>query len=216
MMKLPRIWPRRILKDRTAVSATEFAIVMPVFMILGMYGTEVAWMTIANMQVSQVAVSLADNASRLGQNDNSGVTPTIAGIDVQGILSGALLEGETLDLKDNGRVIVSSVETKPSNGKQYIHWQECSGKLNKSSKKGQPDLVGAVLGTLSGVTVGKAVVTAPANSAVMVAEVWYEHKGLFGTMFIKPTLMYEEAAVVVRDDRNTGPGLTGGKASTGC
>ncbi|MFM2372465.1 MAG: hypothetical protein RIS85_2187 [Pseudomonadota bacterium] len=209
-------WLRRLLRDATAISTTEFAMVLPVFMTLGMYGTEVSWMTIAEMQASQVAISLADNASRLGQTDNSGITPTISDSSVQNILTGALLEGQTMDMEHEGRVILSSLETNPNNGKQYIHWQECKGNLDKSSKHGKPDVTGAApASVLSGLNIGGAKITAPPGTSVMVAEVWYEYHGLFGTLFVRPFTIYQEATIMVRDDRNTGPGLNG-KNSKGC
>lgn len=208
-------WLRKVLCDAAAISTTEFAMVLPVFMTLGMYGTEVSWMTIAEMQASQVAISLADNASRLGQTDNSGVTPTISDEAVQNILTGALLEGQTMNMEREGRVILSSLETHPTNGKQYIHWQECQGELKKSSKHGKPDATGTTLAAASGLNIGGAKITAPAGTSVMVAEVWYEYHGLFGTLFVRPFTIYQEATIMVRDDRNTGPGLNG-KNSTGC
>ncbi|MCY1671182.1 pilus assembly protein TadE [Novosphingobium sp. SL115] len=207
---------RKILADSAAISTTEFAVVLPVFMTLGMYGTEISWMTIAEMQASQVAISLADNASRLGQTDNSGVTPTISDEAVQNVLTGALLEGQTMNMEDNGRVILSSLETHPVTGKQYIHWQECSGELEKSSKHGKPDLTGTALAaTMSGLNIGGTKITAPPGTSVMVAEVWYQYHGLFGSLFVQPFTMYQEATIIVRDDRNTGPGLNG-KNSKGC
>lgn len=216
-MKLP---PFRsllaLLRDKAAISTTEFALVVPVFMSLGMYGSEIAWMTIAEMQASQIAISLADNASRLGQTDNSGVTPTISDAAVQDVLTGALLEGRTMNLESNGRVILSSLETSSTTGNQYIHWQECRGELARSSTHGKPDVTGTALASqMSGMDIGKARITAPTGAAVMVAEVWYEYKGLFGTLFVQPFTMHQEAAVIVRDDRNLGPGLSG-KTSTGC
>ncbi|MFM2371920.1 MAG: hypothetical protein RIS85_1642, partial [Pseudomonadota bacterium] len=98
---LHRLW-RQLHCNIAGISTTEFAVVVPVFMTLGMYGTEISWMTIAEMQASQVAISLADNASRLGQTDNSGVTPTISDESVQNVLTGALLEGQTMNMEQDG------------------------------------------------------------------------------------------------------------------
>ncbi len=50
----------------------------------------------------------------------------------------------------------------------------------------------------------------------MVAEVWYKHKGLFGTMFIQPITIHEEAAVIVRDNRNLSGGISNGQSSNSC
>ncbi len=208
---------RQMLRDRTAVSVTEFALVLPLFMTLGMYGVEIAWMNAAAMEVSQVAIALADNASRLGQTDNSGVTPTITGADVASVLTGSKQEGKSIGLDENGRVILSSLESHPVTGKQYIHWQQCMGNLKKNSNFGKPDVTGNALAKVaSGLAMGNTKITAPAGSSVMVAEVWYTHKGLFGTMFIQPITMHEQAAMIVRDNRNVGPGLSNAQAKTSC
>ncbi|MBA4353432.1 MAG: pilus assembly protein TadE [Novosphingobium sp.] len=212
-----RRFARTLLADKAAVSITEFAIVLPVFMILGMYGAEIAWMNAAAMEASQIAVALADNASRLGQTDNSGVTPTITGSDVNSALTGAMEEGRNIDLDGEGRIILSSLEAHPVTGKQYVHWQQCMGSLKKESAHGKPDPTGSLLSkTANGLAVGKTKITAPPGSAVMVAEVWYTYRGVFGTMFVQPFVMHEQAAIIVRDNRNLGPGISNPKSSNGC
>lgn len=111
----------RLLRDTRGVSLIEFAYILPVFITLGMLGAEVAWMASINMQVSQVALSLADNASRLGQTDNSSVTPTITEGDIDSIMSGAIRQGASYNLATRGRVILSSLEYDEASGKQFIH-----------------------------------------------------------------------------------------------
>ena len=208
---------RTLLRDSTAVSVIEFALVLPLFMTLGMYGAEIAWMNAAALEASQVAIALADNASRLGQTDNSGVTPTITGADIDSVLTGALEEGKSIDLADHGRVILSSLEAHQTTGNQYIHWQQCKGAMDKDSKHGTPDLTGSALAAIaSGSKVGKSTVTAPPGSSVMIAEVWYQYQALFGTMFVKPITIYEQAAVIVRDNRNLDPGISSPKTSNAC
>ncbi|AXU17975.1 pilus assembly protein TadE [Novosphingobium sp. THN1] len=208
---------RRLLDRQDGVSTVEFALVVPLFMILGMYGAEIAWLNAASMEASQVALALADNASRLGQTDNSGVTPTVTSNDVQSVLTGALEEGSDIGLAENGRVILSSVEVHPVTGKQYIHWQKCMGQRKQASAHGKPDATGSALSAIaSGISLGGRKVTSSSNSAVMVAEVWYEYNGLFGTMFVQPITIHEQAAIIVRDDRNVGPGLSGTNNKIDC
>ncbi|MGV3513093.1 MAG: TadE/TadG family type IV pilus assembly protein [Novosphingobium sp.] len=200
-----------------AVSTIEFALVVPLFMILGMYGAEIAWLNAASMEASQVALALADNASRLGQTDNSGVTPTVSVSDVESVLNGALEEGSNIALADKGRVILSSLEVHPVTGKQYVHWQRCMGAGKQQSAHGKPDLTGSALARIApGIKLGGKTITSPSKSAVMVAEVWYEYRGLFGTMFVEPITLHEQAVVIVRDDRNVGPGLSGSSARSTC
>lgn len=208
---------RKLITDCSGVSAVEFALVTPLFMTLGMYGAEIAWMNAAAMEASQVALALADNASRMGQTDNSGVTPTITAGDVASVLTGALEEGANVDLEANGRVILSSLETHPITGKQYIHWQQCMGKGSQQSKHGKPDPTGSLVSTLtSGLKLNGRNLVAPSRSAVMVSEVWLTYNPLFGTMFMKPITIHEEAAIIVRDDRNVGAGLSGTNNKNKC
>lgn len=206
-----------LLRDTQAVSVLEFALVLPLFMTLGMYGAEIAWLNATALEVSQVAVSMADNASRIGQTDNSGVTPTISSADVESVLDGALEEGASTNLEENGRVILSSLEGHPVTGKQYIHWQQCKGKGKQQSKRGKADPTGGLLSSITnGLLMGGKTIKAPNGSAVMVAEVWYEYKGLFGTLFIDKITIHEEAAVIARDDRSVDNGLTGNDRKNAC
>src|SRR5690606_26638093 len=63
----------RLLRDRSGLALVEFAYSLPILMILGLGGVEVANYSVAHMRVSQIAVSLADNASRAKQEIVSGV-----------------------------------------------------------------------------------------------------------------------------------------------
>jgi hypothetical protein len=145
------------------------------------------------------------------------VTPTITADDVASALQGALEEGESVNLEDNGRVILSSLEMHPVTGRQYIHWQQCSGKGSQQSKHGKPDPTGSLLTSLiTGLKINGKNISAPSRSAVMVAEVWFTYTPLFGTMFMKPITIHEQAAIIVRDDRNVSAGLTGSNMKIKC
>ena len=61
-----------------------------------------------------------------------------------------------------------------------------------------------------------ALISAAAGTAVMFVEVYYEYRGLFGTMFVGNKVFKHEAAYVLRDDRNLVPGLTGGSVGIEC
>ncbi|GFM29762.1 TadE/TadG family type IV pilus assembly protein [Novosphingobium sp. PY1] len=200
----------RLGRDRRGVSILEFALILPILITLGLYGTELAYMATINMQVSQIATSVADNASRLGQTDNSSVTPTVTEDQISSVIKGALVEGNAFDFEKNGRIILSSLEKNGATGGQYIHWQRCSGSLAKNSAYGKQGDSVTAMGT-SGHTV-----TAPSGSAVMYAEVYYQYQPLFGTMFTSNTQFHQEAAYVVRDDRNLTPGVTGTSGTNSC
>jgi hypothetical protein len=171
-----------------------------------------------NTQVSQIALSVGDNASRLGQTDNSAVTPTVLEVDVDAVMYGALQQGSGFGFEDNGRIILSSLERDPSSGKQYIHWQRCAGKLVRSSIYGNDTTKSGLTGERI-YTLGQAghTVSAPADQAVMFVEVTYKYKPLLAGMFVDSNEVEfrQEAAFLVRDRRNLQGGLSGTKKS-GC
>ncbi|WP_260923287.1 TadE/TadG family type IV pilus assembly protein [Novosphingobium sp. 9] len=203
-------WLRAMRRDRRGVSILEFALALPIFLILGLYGTEVAYMSMINMEVSEIATSVADNSSRIGQTDNSSVTPTVTETQVASVMTGGLYQGNSFNFEAHGRIILSSLEIN-SKSQQYIHWQRCSGDLTVASAYG-------VAGTIETNGMGRTghMVMAPTGMAVMYVEVYYDYQPLFGTMFVKSSRFEREAALLVRDDRNLTPGVTGGNSTTSC
>ncbi len=198
-------------------ATVEFALCLPVLLTLGMYGTEVAHMATVNMQVSQMALSVADNASRLGQTDNSAVTPTVTEADISSIMKGAIEQGSSIDFLENGRIILTSLEKDESTGRQYIHWQRCIGQLAKSSAYGNDgDNNGMTGEPLAGLGKPGKKISAQVGTSVMFAEVFYDYNGLFGKMFGTNMQFKHEAAFLTRDDRNLTPGVTGSGGTASC
>ncbi len=201
----------------SGIALVEFAMTLPVFMAMGMYGIEIAYMASVDMQVSQLAISVADNASRLEQTNNSGITPTVTEADIDSVMDGAISQGATFGFGTNGRVILSSLEKDTASGKQYIHWQRCRGALAKSSSYGNDTNNNGLTGpVLAGMGKGSNKITASTGSAVMYAEVYYTYKGLFGTLFVKNKTFKEEAAFLIRDIRNLTPGVSGSGSRSNC
>jgi hypothetical protein len=194
-------------RDVSGISMVEFALVLPFLVGLGMTGIEIAHMASANMQVSQIALSVADNASRLGQSDNSAIAPTIGETDVNAVLGGALRQGDTLDFETHGRIVLSSLEVNdgptadPDDDYQYIHWQRCTGDLTKSSS------YGAESAEVTGI--GRKNLKANPGQAVMFVEVFYEYQPLFAGFLAGDMSFHKEAAFIVRDDRDLASGLSG-------
>lgn len=201
----------------SGAASIEFALSLPMLMLLGMYGAEIAYMQSVNLQVSQLATSLADNASRLGQTDNSGVSPTITETDVDAVMFGAMKQGEGIRLSERGRVVLSSLERDGVSGRQYIHWQRCRGSLSRNSDYGNDGSNNGLGGTgFTGLGGGTQKVAARTGSAVMFVEVYYRYEGLFGTLYTNPVTMKREGAFVIRDARNLSTGLTGSTSQSRC
>ncbi|OYW46102.1 MAG: pilus assembly protein TadE [Sphingomonadales bacterium 32-68-7] len=189
-------------RDESGISMVEFGLSLPMLVALGMYGIEIANMTTTNMQISQLALAVADNASRLGQTDNSAVSPTIAESEIAAVMSGALRQGSGLKVQQKGRIILSSLE-KHTNGRQYIHWQRCTGDLVRVSAYGNDTTNNGLTGIAwDGMGQPGRKVAANTGQAVMFVEVVYEYQPLFGTMFVSGREFRHEAAFIVRDDRN--------------
>jgi len=191
------------------VAIMEFALVLPVLITLGFYGTEIAYMSTINMQISQMATSAADNASRLGQTDNSAVSPTVTAAQVDSVMTGALLQGAAFSFSSRGRIIISSLERDVATNREYIHWQRCRGSLARTSYYGAQNygLSGATLngmGATNHVVHAPPIVSGATTGAVMFVEVFYSYRPLFGNVFVRPTEFHREAALLVRDDRDTG------------
>lgn len=207
---------RSIAKNQAGVSVVEFALSLPMVVALGMFGIEVANMASTRMQISQIALAVADNASRLGQTDNSGgAPPMVDESDIAAVMFGALQQGSALDFESRGRVVLSSFErrdgaTEPwdedddvdADDDNFIHWQRCAGDLDRDSRYGD---AGDVLAS----GIGKEGLTVTSHSqAVMFAEVFYEYQPIFAGMLLDGLTFRQEAALIVRDDR-TLTGLTG-------
>ena len=210
-----RGFAKRLGASTSGAALVEIAVVMPLFMTLGMYGTEIAYMSSVNMQVSELSLALADNAARLGQTDNSGVTPTINETDIDSIMKGATTQGRDINFSANGRLILSSLEFDDNTDRQYIHWQRCSGALARTSQYGGQNY--GLTGTqITGLGKPGQVVSASLGQAVMFVEIFYVYQPLFGRMFVGPTEFRKEAAYIVRDHRNLTPGITGTGGTSQC
>lgn len=199
--------PRQIISclkcDQSGVVMIEMAFAMPIFVALGFMGVEVANLAIANMRVSQIAMTVADNLSRAKQTVPLGL-PQLREVDINDALLGADVQGgTTLEIMKEGRIIVSSLQQN-SSGRQTILWQRCKGKLNVASAYGAQGATQPNTGTggFQGMGVGGQRVQAEANSAIIFSEVTYDYQPTFGDWVLGKIRLRREAAFYVRDDRD--------------
>jgi len=186
---------------RSGAALTEFALSLPLLLTAGLWGVEVAHKAVMQMRISQIAVLVADNASRVGENSLLGETKLYEA-DIDDVLVGAHVQGgSAFGLYEHGRVILSSLEVVPdTEDRQYIHWQRCMGKRRHVSSYG---IAGD--GTHSGFPgMGPRgeEIQAVAGEAVMFVEVVYEYEPLFAKVFVKSTTLSATAAFNVRQNRD--------------
>jgi hypothetical protein len=198
----------RLSRDVSGVALIEFAYSLPFLTILGLGGIEIANYSITHMRVSQIAVSLADNASRAKELITNGV-PQMREYDVNEAFQASALQSGNLDIATNGRLILTSLETNSSNG-QWLHWQRCFGAKTtyKSSYGKQGD--GKTGTSVKGMGPTGHQVKAESGYAIMFAEVVYEYQPLIWGGVVSEAPIRKIAAMYVRDDRDldpTGAGL---------
>jgi len=116
----------RLKRDESALALTEFAFAAPILLLLGMVGIETVNFIAHHQKASQLAVLIADSASRkLERVDEQ---------DVAEIFFGAHVSGENYDLGSKGRVILTQLTDNgrvgSSNG-NWVRWQRCYGELGE-------------------------------------------------------------------------------------
>lgn len=212
-MQLIRTLLARLARDTGGLAVIEFALSTPIVLAVVLSGLELTSYTIAKMRMSQLALHIADNGSRIGA-ESLLTDPQISETQINDLLTGANLQAASLGLFANGRVIVSSLEPDPSNtGRFYIHWQRCKGAKNVSSSYGTQ-------GTNNMTAMGPAgrQVTAPTNGGVIYVEIVYDYQPLVFERLVPNKTIREVAAMTVRDDRdydgNGGTGIYNTEAAT--
>lgn len=195
---------RRIGRSRSGVAMTEFALAAPLLLTAGLYGTEVAWLALTHLKISQTAMHIADNASRIGDTTTLEYR-RIYESDINDVFFGSDLQaGSQIDLYNRGRVIVSSLEVVPGSAskQQYIHWQRCMGAKdwdssygNEGDGLGDPNFAG--MGPP-----GEEVTAYDEDDAVIFVEIAYDYQPLFGDVFVRDTLINVHGAFSVRDSRD--------------
>ncbi len=192
---------RRLRRSRTAASAIEFALLAPLMTTMGLGAIELANMAITYTRVSQVAIQIADNASRAKQATGSSGA-MMREYDVGEAYNQVNLVYPGLEFFNRGRIIISSLEQNASTG-QWIHWQRCRGSYTVGVSKYGTEGTGLTGTAFAGMGPAGNVVTADANSAIMFVEVYYQYRPIFFNVGgnTAPTI-YRAAAMYVRDDRD--------------
>lgn len=229
---------RALLAANSGAAIVEFALGLPLVMMLSVYGLEFANLANANRKISQVTMAVADNMSRIGLDNSLASGTQVREVDINDALTGGLLEAQGMNLNTQGRIIISSLEayTNSQNQmQQYIHWQRCIGATSYNGDSFTPKYGvqwngytnKPAMPNPAGMGPTGAVVSDPTTSnAVIYVEVYYDYTPLFPALFSSTpvqsgifgamkfdqsvTKLHYTAAYVVRDHRDlTGPTVNG-------
>ncbi|XUU60463.1 TadE/TadG family type IV pilus assembly protein [Erythrobacter sp. HA6-11] len=188
---------KRLQDAREGVAMVEFGLVAPILLLMILGGLEVVNYALSHMRISQMAMTVADNAGR--------VPTSIDEANIYEVFAGAQVIGEPLEFKQNGRLILSSVQLNNGKGNkkgQMINWQRCWGDLavapaygkqnkgrNDNSLKDGVGKPGKRIGALKG-------------TAVMFVEVTYDYQPLVAGDWIPTQQIKYESAFNVRGRQN--------------
>jgi len=217
----------RLAAARSGAALLEFALGLPLVLTAGLWAAELTNFAVTNQRLSQIALALADNASRVGLFNGTGTT-ILREVDINDVLLAAKQQGAAFNLTANGRITLSSLEN--SGGTQRIHWQRCIGVQSGATydshygKTVQTD--GVTYDPTAGVNTAAsgdnsaqhpgtrapngmgengAQVNAPTNSGVMFVEINYLYTPLIGKgWFTSAKTIRYVASFVVRDNRDYG------------
>lgn len=208
-----RTHARRFAGCARGVFMTEFALIVPLALLIGLGGIETAHYVLARLRVGQIAETVADNAGRVRQ--------ALDETDINEIMIGGKLMGDSIDFAANGRIILSDLEQRtntaggaastgakttdnPNGYRQWIRWQRCAGALNVASSFGGPidkngnavvnldDTTntdhGAVQtkSTIDGMGPAGQQIAATSGTATMVVEVIYTYQPIIASFAMGP------------------------------
>lgn len=202
---------RGIRRSNSGVALMEFAFALPVLLLLLLGGVEIANFVLTHMRVSQIAMTVADNAGRV----RTGIDES----QIYEVFSGADVAGESINFEDNGRIVLSSLQPNGKTGGnagQMINWQRCHGDLSVNPSYGRQNAGrnDATLATGMG-RAGNRIIAAD-NTAVMFVEVTYLYRPIFTDTVLGPTQIRYESAFNVRERTNQNITNTQGLALNNC
>ncbi|WP_051272862.1 hypothetical protein [Sphingomonas phyllosphaerae] len=189
-----RVMLRALRHDRSGVAVIEFALALLFLLPIALTGIEIANLAVVTLRLNQLAMMVADNVARYrGSIDEA---------QVDEVMTGVAFAGSGIDFGQQGRVIVSTVESNGLTGTQAgykITWQRCFGAKNVTSSYGLEG-AGATDATLAaGMGPATNKVKPVDNSALIFAELRYTYKPIVGMGFMAPKELTSLQSFTVRD-----------------
>ncbi|MEJ7935640.1 TadE family protein [Sphingobium sp. AN558] len=194
-------------RNCSGIAVVEFALCLPFVVLTTMAAAELTNFTTTKMRISQLALQIADNASRIGTGTVLS-NKTISEKQINDILTGANLQAAKLGLFANGRIILSSLQPGAATNTYIVKWQRCKGAKNFTSTNYYT--AGATERSSDPANAANPYkVTPPPSGAVMFVEISYNYQPLIGTRFQPFSEIRETAAMTVRDNRDYAGGTSG-------
>lgn len=191
-------------RNISAVAYVEFAYAFPIMMAVGLGGIEATNLALANMRTSQVALSMADNSSRVGQDSVLSLTQ-FREADVADSFAAAQKQAGRFDITTRGRIILSSLQ-KNNDGGQWIAWQRCAGLLKDKGALVKSSYgvegTGKTGTNFKGMGPASNLIVAPDDNAVMFVEIFYDYEPLISAALFGTPRLHYTAAFIVRDERD--------------
>lgn len=184
-------------RSDTGIAATEFALALPVLLVLLLGGVEVANFVMTHMRVNQIAMTVADNAGRV----RTGIDET----QIYEVFAGADVVGQSINFKENGRIVLSSLQPNGmtgGNAGQMINWQRCHGDLAVNPSYGLQNAGRNDASMATGMGRAGNRITAADSTAVMFVEVTYLYRPIITNGIMGDTPIRYESAFNVRERTN--------------
>ena len=188
-----------LVRCKSGIALTEFAIAFPLLLILATSGLELINYALTVKKIGEISGMVADNASRMGSQSAINNKP-VSEAEINDVFIGADLQASELRLGQNGKIVLSSLQTNPDGG-QTIKWQRCFGGDAYHSAYG-PQGTGATGTSFAGMGPTGEEIKAAAGTAVMVVEIHYIYKRLMPIVSLPLHDITELSAFNVRDSRD--------------
>jgi Flp pilus assembly protein TadG len=154
--------------------AVEFALTLPVLMLLMLGSAEMARFVILHQKVDRVAVTTSDLVSR---------AETIKESELDDIFAAAEFVAQPFDLPSLGIVIVSAITNEDGSGAR-VAWQRSGGGFASHTSQ---------IGTQGGAATLSADFEVREGETAIIAEVFYDFEPFLSELIVEPQTLYRRA-----------------------